>query len=90
MFFKPRKPIEYPRDRRVPQIVRAAEQTWTVPSTARVGKWDGFFDVIRPATEAVARYGRCVSLVLKADLRPGRVGELDAEVERLDAALGEG
>jgi hypothetical protein len=28
-----------------------------------------------------------VSLVLKADIRPGYVGELDAKVERLEAAL---
>jgi uncharacterized protein YqgV (UPF0045/DUF77 family) len=52
------------------------------------GDWDEVFDVIRRATEAVARYGPRVSLVLKADIRPGRVGELDAKVERLEAALG--
>jgi uncharacterized protein YqgV (UPF0045/DUF77 family) len=52
------------------------------------GDWDEVFDVIRRATEAVAQYGPRVSLVLKADIRPGRVGELDAKVERLEAALG--
>jgi uncharacterized protein YqgV (UPF0045/DUF77 family) len=52
------------------------------------GEWDEVFDVIRRATEAVAQYGPRVSLVLKADIRPGRVGELDAKVERLEAALG--
>ena len=51
------------------------------------GEWDEVFDVIRRATEAVAEYGPRVSLVLKADIRPGRVGELDAKVERLEAAL---
>jgi hypothetical protein len=30
-----------------------------------------------------------VSLVLKADIRPGYSGELDAKVERLDAAIDE-
>ena len=51
------------------------------------GEWDEVFDVIRRATEAVAEYGPRVSLVLKADIRLGRVGELDAKVERLEAAL---
>ncbi len=45
------------------------------------------FDVVRRATEAVGAYGSRVSLVLKADIRPGYAGELDAKIERLDAAL---
>ena len=32
-------------------------------------------------------YGSRVSLVLKADIRPGRTGELDGKLERLEAAL---
>ncbi|MGH1523570.1 thiamine-binding protein [Leifsonia sp. L25] len=51
------------------------------------GEWDEVFDVIRRATEAVAAYGPRVSLVLKADIRPGRTGELEGKVERLEAAL---
>ena len=51
------------------------------------GEWDEVFDVARRATEAVAPFGSRVSLVLKADIRPGYTGELDAKVERLDAAL---
>lgn len=51
------------------------------------GEWDEVFDVIRRATEAVSEYGPRVSLVLKADIRPGRTGELDAKVERLETAL---
>lgn len=51
------------------------------------GDWDEVFDVIRRATEAVGRFGPRVSLVLKADIRPGRAGELDAKVERLEAAI---
>ncbi len=53
------------------------------------GPWDEVFDVIRRATEAVAQFGPRVSLVVKADIRPGREGELDGKVERLEAALGE-
>ena len=51
------------------------------------GEWDEVFDVVRRATEAVAPFGSRVSLVLKADIRPGYTGELDAKVARLDAAL---
>lgn len=51
------------------------------------GDWDSCFDVVKRATEAVAPYGPRVSLVLKADIRPGREGELDAKVERLEAAI---
>ncbi|BDZ44282.1 hypothetical protein GCM10025866_01910 [Naasia aerilata] len=45
------------------------------------------FDVIRRAAEAVGQYGTRVSLVLKADIRPGYSGELTAKVERLEKAL---
>ena len=34
-------------------------------------------------------FGSRVSLVLKADIRPGFAGELDAKVEPLENALGE-
>ncbi|GAB3615967.1 MTH1187 family thiamine-binding protein [Okibacterium endophyticum] len=51
------------------------------------GEWDEVFDVVRRATDAVGRFGPRVSLVLKADIRPGRTGEIDAKVERLERAL---
>ncbi|WP_106816055.1 thiamine-binding protein [Microbacterium timonense] len=51
------------------------------------GEWDEVFDVVRRATEAVAPYGSRVSLVLKADIRPGYTGELDGKIERLEAAI---
>ena len=51
------------------------------------GEWDEVFEVVRRATEAVGRFGSRVSLVLKADIRPGHTGELDAKVQRLEAAL---
>lgn len=53
------------------------------------GEWDEVFDVVRRATEAVGGYGSRVSLVLKADIRPGYTGELDAKIERLEAAIDE-
>ena len=51
------------------------------------GEWDEVFDVVRRATDAVAAYGSRVSLVLKADIRPGYSGELDGKIERLEAAI---
>jgi uncharacterized protein YqgV (UPF0045/DUF77 family) len=53
------------------------------------GEWDDVMDVVKRATEAVLPFGTRVSLVLKADIRPGHVGELDGKVERLERALGE-
>ena len=51
------------------------------------GEWDEVFDVIKRATDAVGAFGSRVSLVLKADIRPGHTGELTGKVERLEAAL---
>ena len=51
------------------------------------GEWDEVFDVVKRATEAVLPFGSRVSLVLKADIRPGWTGELDGKVERLERAL---
>ncbi|UXN22716.1 thiamine-binding protein [Curtobacterium flaccumfaciens] len=53
------------------------------------GEWDEVMDVVKRATEAVGEYGTRVSLVLKADIRPGHTGEIDGKLERLEAALSE-
>lgn len=55
--------------------------------TTLEGEWDEVFDVIRRATEAVGAFGPRVSLVLKADIRPGHRGELTGKVDRLESAL---
>jgi uncharacterized protein YqgV (UPF0045/DUF77 family) len=54
------------------------------------GGWDECMDVVRRACEAVGRHGPRVSLVLKADIRPGRTGEMEGKLERLEAALSRG
>ena len=51
------------------------------------GEWDEVFDVVKRATEAVAEFGSRVSLVIKADIRPGYSGELTAKVDRLEQAI---
>jgi uncharacterized protein YqgV (UPF0045/DUF77 family) len=51
------------------------------------GSWAECMDVVRRACEAVGAFGPRVSLVLKADIRPGFEGELSAKVERLERAV---
>ncbi|MDQ0754497.1 thiamine-binding protein [Arthrobacter sp. B3I4] len=51
------------------------------------GEWDEVFDVVKRATEAVGRFGSRVSLVIKADIRPGYNGELTGKLDRLEQAL---
>lgn len=54
------------------------------------GEWDEVMPVVRAACDAVAAHGPRVSLVLKADLRPGHTGQLGAKVDRVNARLEEG
>jgi uncharacterized protein YqgV (UPF0045/DUF77 family) len=51
------------------------------------GEWDEVMAVVKAATEAVGAFGTRVSLVLKADIRPGYTGELEGKVARLETAL---
>lgn len=53
------------------------------------GEWDACMGVVKDACAAVAPWGDRVSLVLKADIRPGHDGMLTGKVERLEAALAE-
>ena len=52
------------------------------------GEWDEVMDVVKRAVEAVAAKAPRVGLVLKADVRPGRTGQLTAKVERVERLLG--
>lgn len=53
------------------------------------GTWDEVFDVVKRATEAVEPFGSRISLVIKADIRAGYEGEIDAKIERLERAIDE-
>ncbi len=55
--------------------------------TVLEGEWDECLTVVRDACTAVARYGSRVSLVLKADIRPGYTGELDGKLRRVEDLL---
>ena len=51
------------------------------------GDWDEVMGVVKQAVDAVAARAPRVSLSLKADVRPGVTGALDAKVEALERHL---
>ena len=51
------------------------------------GDWDDVMGVVKQAVDAVAARAPRVSLSLKADVRPGVTGALDAKVEALERHL---
>ncbi|GLW62927.1 UPF0045 protein [Actinomadura rubrobrunea] len=53
------------------------------------GEWDEVMAVVKAATDAVAARAPRVSVVIKADLRPGVTGALDAKVESIERHLAE-
>ena len=79
-------PASYSRAVRVVRESGLPNRTDSMFTTIE-GEWDQVFDVIRRATEAAGQYGSRVSLVLKADIRPGYTGELTGKLERLEQAL---
>ncbi|REE99424.1 MTH1187 family thiamine-binding protein [Thermomonospora umbrina] len=54
------------------------------------GEWDEVMAVVKAAAEAVAARAPRVSLVLKADLRPGVTDALTAKVESVERHLAGG
>ena len=52
------------------------------------GEWDEVMAVVKRAVDVVAAVSPRVSLVLKADIRPGYTGQLTAKVERIERELG--
>ena len=51
------------------------------------GEWDEVMAVVKEAVDVVAAVSPRVGLVLKADIRPGRTGEMAAKLERLERAI---
>ncbi|WP_199439617.1 MTH1187 family thiamine-binding protein [Umezawaea beigongshangensis] len=51
------------------------------------GEWDEVMAVVKRATEVVQATAPRVSLVLKADIRPGHVDQLTEKVARVEAHL---
>ncbi|TCP48615.1 uncharacterized protein (TIGR00106 family) [Tamaricihabitans halophyticus] len=53
------------------------------------GEWDEVMAVLKRASEVVAARAPRVSLVIKADIRPGHTNQLRAKVERVESLLAE-
>ena len=51
------------------------------------GDWDEVMPVVKQAVDAVAAKAPRVSVVLKADIRPGATGALTAKMESLERHL---
>jgi uncharacterized protein (TIGR00106 family) len=54
------------------------------------GDWDEVMTVVKRAVDAVQAGAPRVSLVLKADIRPGHVGQLHAKIARMEQHLAGG
>ena len=52
------------------------------------GEWDEVMAVVKAATDAVAARAPRVSVVIKADVRPGVTGAMTAKVETIERYLG--
>ena len=57
--------------------------------TSLEGEWDEVMAVIKACVDRLAQSAPRVSLVIKADIRPGFTGQLAAKVERVEAHLRE-
>lgn len=55
--------------------------------TSIEGEWDEVMDVVKRAVDAVAARSSRVSLVLKADIRPGVADALTGKVESVERHL---
>ena len=70
-------------------VVRASGLPFETTSmfTTIEGDWDEVMDVVKKATEAVSAVSPRVSLVMKADIRPGYTGQLTEKVKRVNDLL---
>ncbi|MBB6373985.1 uncharacterized protein (TIGR00106 family) [Pseudonocardia eucalypti] len=62
-------------------------ETTSMFTTIEAETWDEGMEVVKRAVAAVQARAPRVSLVLKADIRPGHTGQLSAKVERINQAL---
>ncbi|WGX94540.1 MTH1187 family thiamine-binding protein [Nocardioides sp. L-11A] len=76
---------------RAVEVVRDSGLPWELTSmfTTIEGEWDEVMEVVKQATAAVVMVSPRVSLVLKADIRPGYTGQLAAKVDRVNRLLGQ-
>jgi uncharacterized protein (TIGR00106 family) len=51
------------------------------------GEWDEVMGVVKRAVDVISAKSPRVGLVLKADIRPGHTGQLQAKVQRVEEHL---
>lgn len=61
----------------------------TAMYTMLEGEWDEVMAVVKKAAEAVQAHAPRVSLVIKADIRPGHTGQIRAKVDSVEQHLAE-
>ena len=73
------------------RVVRASglPNTTDAMFTMVEGEWDEVMAVLKDAVDAVAERAPRVSLVLKADIRPGVTDGLTSKVETIERYLGD-
>ena len=54
------------------------------------GEWDEVMTVVKRCVDVVAERSPRISLVMKADIRPGYTGQIAAKVERVNEILENG
>ena len=54
------------------------------------GEWDEVMSVVKRCVDVVAERSPRISLVMKADIRPGYTGQITAKVERVNEILEKG
>lgn len=78
--------------RAVAEAVRVVRESGLPNETSAMftsieGEWDEVMAVVKRAVDAVQAHAPRVSLVLKADIRPGYTGQLRAKVDRVEEHL---
>ena len=58
--------------------------------TTLEGEWDEVMTVVKRCVDVVAERSPRISLVMKADIRPGYTGQIAAKVERVNEVLENG
>lgn len=71
------------------KVVRESGVSYETTSmfTTLEGEWEEIMAVIKECVDAVETYSPRVSLVMKADIRPGYTGQMAAKVDRVNTIL---
>ena len=76
----------------VAEVVRVIKESGlpnrtTSMATEIEGDWDDVMKVVKEATFVLANKGIRTSVILRADIRPGRTNTITSKIEKLDSIL---